>query len=42
MALLHDRWGAVLSLAEIEDAAQMIQMQLRDRVMEKYQAARSA
>lgn len=42
MTLLHDRWGAVLSLAEIEDAAQTIQMQLRDRVVEKYQSPKSA
>ena len=42
VALLRDRLGAVLSPAEIQDAAQTIQMQLHDRVMEKYQAARSA
>jgi hypothetical protein len=38
VALLHDRLGTVLSPAEIEEAAQTIQRQLRDRVVEKYQS----
>lgn len=40
--LLRDRLGTVLSQEEIEDAARNVQAQLRDRVVEKYQSAKSA
>lgn len=40
--LLRDRLGTVLSQEEIEDAARSFQVQLRDRVMEKYQSPKSA
>ena len=40
--LLRDRLGMVLSQEEIEDAARRFQVQLRDRVIEKYQASKSA
>lgn len=40
--LLRDRLGTVLSQEEIEDAARSFQAQLHDRVVEKYQAPKSA
>ena len=40
--LLRDRLGTVLSQEEIEDADRRVQVQLRDRVIEKYQASKSA
>lgn len=40
--LLRDRLGTVLSQEEIEDAARNFQVQLRDRVIEKYQAPKLA
>lgn len=42
LEVLRESLGSVLSQDELEDAANSIQQQLRNRVIEKFQSARSA